>query len=161
MIFSKKQKEIVDRMKKKYSVKNLKTFRGMEGQGVNSTLYENGKKLCNVDDEGNGGCLLFYDWNVEKKISEELKSVGKVKFDTDSTYSFTYDAESFLNDIINEALETKDFKRRCKTKTLVITKKCGSGQFIEWKHIYSELMKKHLEKTYGNDLVEIINERFI
>ena len=168
MIFTDKQKTIVDRMKKKYSVKNLRTFRGMEGTGVNSTLYMNNKKLTNVDDEGNGGCLRFDDWNVEKQINEELKNVGKVKYDptgdgTDN-WEHTYDAEMFLNELIDKALEDKEYKRKCKTKTLVITNDCKRGQHIEWKYPFTQKLKEHIEKYYKaskSDLVEIINERYI
>jgi hypothetical protein len=164
MIFTDKQKTIVDRMKKKYSVKNLRTFRGMEGTGVNSTLYENGKKIGNVDDEGSGGCLRFDDWNIEKRINEELKNVGKVKYDEDSTYDFTYDAETLLNEIIDKALEDKEWKRKCRTKTLVITSDCTEGQYIAWKYPYEAKIKAHIEKYYKAskcNLVEIINERYI
>jgi hypothetical protein len=161
MIFTDKQKTIVDRMKKKYSVKNLRTFRGMEGTGVNSTLYMNNKKLTNVDDEGSGGCLRFHDWKIEESINKELKNVGKVKYDEDSTYDFTYDAETFLNEIIDKALEDKQYKTKCRKKTLVITTDCKDNQHIEWKYPYEAKIKAHIEKHYGKKLVEIINERYI
>jgi hypothetical protein len=164
MIFTDKQNTIVDIMKKKYSVKNLRTFRGMEGTGVNSTLYMNNKKLTNVDDEGNGGCLRFHDWDVEKKINEELRHVGKVKYDDSDTMTFTYDAEMFLNDLIDKALEDKQFKTKCRKKTLVITSDCKKGQHIEWKYPFTQKIKEHIEKYYKAskcDLVEIINERYI
>lgn len=44
-----------------YSVKNIKTFRGMEDTGYNSTLYRDGKKVANADYEGNGGSVRI-DW---------------------------------------------------------------------------------------------------
>ncbi len=162
MIFTKAQLKIVDPLKKKYSIKNLKTFRGMEGTGVNSTLYENGKKLCDVDDDGNGGCLNFYEYSVEEKIEKELKNVGKVKYDETDTSTFTYDAEMFLNELIDRAIEDKQFKRKCKMNTLIVTTKCNRGQHIEFKMPFNTITsRKLLEKRYGNELVEIINERYI
>jgi hypothetical protein len=164
MIFSKKQKDIVDKLKQKYSVKKLRTFRGMEGDGVNSTLYENGEAVCDVDDDGNGGCLNFGNYEVEEKLEKELKNVGKVKYDETDTMTFTYDAEMFLNDLIDAALEDKTYKRKCKTKTLVITSKCERGQHIEWKYKFSQNVKEQIEKYYKaskENLVEIINERYL
>jgi len=43
-----------------YSLKNVKTFRGMEGQGFNATLYRDGQRIGTVDDAGQGGCLDFH-----------------------------------------------------------------------------------------------------
>ena len=40
-----------------YSIKGLKTFMGMEGYGVNASLYYKGKKCAFIIDGGNGGCL--------------------------------------------------------------------------------------------------------
>jgi uncharacterized membrane protein YfhO len=162
MIFSKEQLKIVEPLKKKYSIKNLRTFRGMEGTGVNSTLYENGKKLCNVDDDGNGGCLNFYEYSVEEKIEKELKNVGKVKYDETDTYEFTYDAEMLLNELIDRALEDKQFKTKCKRNTLIVTTKCKRGQHIEFSIPFNTITsRKCLEKRYGDELVEIINERYL
>jgi hypothetical protein len=46
---------------KKYSVRNIKTFRGMEGKGFNATLYRNNTKVALVIDDANGGDYMF-EW---------------------------------------------------------------------------------------------------
>jgi len=162
MIFTEAQLKIVSPLKEKYSVKNLKTFRGMEGTGVNSSLYENNKKVCDVDDDGNGGCLDFSDYSVEEKLEKELKKVGKVKYDETDTMTFTYDAEMFLNELIDRALEDKQYKTKCKMKTLVVTTDCKRGQHLEFKIPFNTITsRKLLEMKYGGKLVEIINERYI
>jgi hypothetical protein len=159
MIFTEAQLKIVSPLKEKYSIKNIKTFRGMEDTGVNSTLYENGKKLCDVDDDGNGGCLHFSDYSVEEKLERELKNVGKVKYD--ETMTLTYDAEMFVNELIDRAVEDKQFKTKCKKNTLVVTTDCKRGQTYSWKNPFDAKFKKYLEVYYGKKLVEIINERYI
>lgn len=161
MILTEAQQKIVDQLKKKYSVKNVKLFRGMEGYGMNSTLYENGKKLCNVDDDGNGGCLNWGSWSIEQRLNEELKKVGKFKYDATDTMTFNFDAETFVNMLVDEYTEEKEYKRKCKTKTLFITTECQKGQYVIMNNAYTPQLKLHLENKYGNKLVEIINERYL
>ena len=50
-----------------YTIKGVKTFRGMEGQGFNATLCRDGKPVAHVDDEGCGGC---YNWRWLVKDAE-------------------------------------------------------------------------------------------
>ena len=164
MYFTKAQEKLLSPIKKRFSVKSVKMFRGREGHGVNANLYENNKEVCHCDDDGNGGCMFFNDWSVEARLTKELKIIGKVKYDeTDpDTDSYEYDAEMFVNDLINEALEEKEYKRKCKKHTLIITTKCNSGQYIEYKIPFNTITSRQLlEKKHGSDLVEIINERFI
>jgi hypothetical protein len=159
---TKEQKENLDKFAKRFEIKNLKTFRGMEGSGINSTLYENGKKVCNCDDSGDGGCLDFSEYAVQERLDKEIKKlVGTVKFNKGGMTT-EYDAECFVNDLISEALENKEFKSKCKKHTLIITTECGDGQFIMFKNtLFSPETKTFLEMKYRNKLVEIINERFI
>ena len=159
---TKEQQENLDKFAKRFEIKNLKTFRGMEGSGINSTLYENGKKLCNCDDDGNGGCLDFSEYAVQKRLDKELKKlVGTVKFN-EGGMTTEYDAECFVNDLIAEAEVNKQLKSKCKKNVLVLTTDCKSGQYLQYtKMIYNALTRPLLEKKLGNKLVEIINERFI
>ena len=153
------QLSIINKLKEVYSVRNIKTFRGMEGSGVNSTLYKDGKKACTVDDEGSGGCLLWGDWNFQTKLNLELGKVGKIACDG---FDLPYDADFFVEELISDALLNKEYKRKCKKKTLIITKDCKEdGQYIQINFPYSQRVKPELEKRYGDKLVEIINERFI
>ena len=160
---TKEQKENLDKFAKRFEIKNLKTFRGMEGSGVNSTLYENGKKLCNCDDDAWGGPMNFSDNKTQKRLDKELaKLIGKVKFDAIDNMETEYDAECFVNDLIAKADENKQLKSKCKKNVLVLTTDCKSGQYLQYtKMIYHALTRPLLEKKLGNKLVEIINERFI
>jgi len=158
-MYTQKQTEAINELKRKYSLKNIKTFRSMEGEGFNSTLYKDGKKLCNVDDEGVGGCLDFSDYKVEEALNKELKEkVGT--FDYDKT-KLEYNAEIFIDDLFNEFQENKMFKKQCKSKTLVITKDCKEGEYIQFKFEYGEKATEFIKSKYKDNLVEIINERFL
>jgi hypothetical protein len=49
--------EKIVELKKQYSVKNVKQFRGMEGYGFNATLYKGSIKIADFIDSGDGGCI--------------------------------------------------------------------------------------------------------
>lgn len=52
-------------------------------------------------------------------------------------------------------------KQRCRSRTLVVLHQHGEGQFIEWKKSYSPALAAEIRKHYGDDLKEIINERYL
>ena len=55
-----------------YTVKGVKSFRGMEGYGFNATLYNGSKRIAFVIDEGRGGGLLFRYFDMANgKVAEE------------------------------------------------------------------------------------------
>jgi len=157
-MYTQKQNEAIAELKKKYSLKNIKTFRSMEGQGFNSTLYKDGKKLCNVDDEGVGGCLDFSDYKIETALNKELKEkVGTFEYHGSK---LMYDSEIFIDELFNEYQTNKMFKSKCKNKTLIITKDCKDGEYRQFDHVYTTDFANYIRNKYKNDLVEIINERF-
>jgi hypothetical protein len=97
-----------------YSIKNLKTFRGMEGQGFNLTLYRDGIKVATVDDDANGGCFHFhwFDRNEEsilKKHCESLPNCGPFEI-----------MDAFVDELVNDALLSKKMLSSLKKKTLFV-----------------------------------------
>ena len=54
-------------------LKNVKTFRGMEGIGINADLYINGVKCLFVIDDANGGGMT-YEENIRHKDPELVKA---------------------------------------------------------------------------------------
>ena len=145
-------------------------FRGMEGYGMNSTLCKNGKPLCNVDDDGNGGEYNFYStnpknpfsWKEEQKLSEELTSLmGKVKYDEFDDFEVNFDTSMLVDLLVDEFEQEKTYKRHCKKKTCFITTDCKKGEFVTINVLYSDKVKQQLETKYGNKLVEILNEKYL
>ena len=51
----------MDNMKPRLAVKNIKTFNGHDGVGLDATLYFDGKKVCHVFDDARGG-EVEYHW---------------------------------------------------------------------------------------------------
>lgn len=170
----------------KYSVNGIKTFRGMEGHGFNANLLADGKKVCFIMDEGNGGCYS-YEWadNKEPKVNGQHRQISGVMMD----YPMT-PAEKAFNDYINampaydnpwhkgeksyhtddcvigkfvdEAEGEKFLKGKCKKLTLFTLKGDKVGEFrtinADYK-MHKMVIRQKLDAKYGRDY-EIINERF-
>lgn len=141
-----------------YTVKNIKTFRGRDGLGVNCSLYKDGKRIGTVDDMANGG---QYDYGLINdewiKLMEHVRTLPPVEFHGSTLEHLNPDM--FIGDLINDALEDKDLKRACKTKT-IITVKDADGYF-EYARKYGPESAENLHKWHGDNLKEIINERYI
>ena len=76
----------MDNMKPRLIVKNIKTFNGHDGVGLDATLYFDGKKVCSVFDDARGGEVEYRwtdgpDWNSEiAKQVREYVSTQPTKF---------------------------------------------------------------------------------
>lgn len=161
-----------------YSVKNVKTFRGMEGYGFNATLYRDNKRVAHVDDEGNGGCYRYHwfdyekprvevtyktydgkDWTrkatpEEAKFIEYLKSEGK-----DGEIEFE---DCFVGELVDDYENNKRFKRYCKKETVFRLYGDDEGAWRTLKVPYSDpRAEKYLKDKYGDKIEEIMNKRFM
>lgn len=162
MIFTDEQKTKLAEIKKRYSLKNIKTFMVMDTYGVNATVYRDGVKLGVAIDDGGEGEMYFQPRNVIDIIEYDVKDIGKVKYDGFDG-ELNYEANMLINQLINEILEKKEeekkLKKWCKTKTIIITTDCKPGQYLTYNFPYKKELKRQLEVKHNN-LVEIINERF-
>ena len=127
-----------------YSIKNLKSFMGMEGYGFNVNLYRGKKKVAFVIDEGNGGMINIdwllneqpLDWNDKKACDkwhndkqEEMERLEKhcatlPILDTSiPNFTLTVDCELFISELVNKFEKEKDLiKMMKKDIRLILTK---------------------------------------
>ena len=107
---SKEYKKATDMiLKSNFSVKSVKTFWGRDGVGVNANMYYNNKKIGSIIDSGNGGPLdIYYDHR------NEYKQVVKDFLFTLPKSDDQHDQEDLWNELINEYLLIKDFKKAMK-----------------------------------------------
>ena len=166
---------------KDFSVKAVKTFRSHDGGGFACNLYMKTKKVAEVVDDGWGGGLQFH-WldfkcpkvQITKKDNEETFSYNgtpneKILVELindlppieDYGMVMSQDLDTFVGDLVNNHLQEKEFKRKCKNKTLVITKDLRDGEYSVYSRPYSPEMKTWLEKSLGDNLVKIINEDYL
>ena len=143
-----------------YSVKNVKSFMGREGYGYNATLYRGKNKIAFLIDSANGGevSIEFINKDNEKELLEKhLKTLLQVdseigKLNVDAGWFVTACVEKWENE-----RDLRKMKRQCQTKTLFRTSNSTDGRYNIIPSVYDEKMKKHLYKTYGDD-IEIFNE---
>lgn len=150
-----------------YTVKNVKTFRGMEGQGFECSLYKDGKKIGTVTDDAQGGPYRFFLKKGEEEILQaHAKTLPKLPWgftphpplDPDG---MTQDADIVVNNLVEDFLEEKRLRKMCKSK-IIFTLHSDKGPVAYWemKNIFSPKMRTYLQDKYGDDLKEIINERY-
>jgi len=160
-----------------YTVKSVKTFRGREGMGFNATLCRDGKKVALVDDAANGGSYSYHwlDYKEGRKVEvdivnwqgkavkmhctpEQAKFVEHVRAHTKETFE---PEDRFVVDLVDDFEEAKTLKRWCRTKTVIILKGDAKGNYHTFNDKYSAAMKAYIEKKYGDQVAEIVNERFV
>lgn len=165
----------------KIDFKNVKTFQGMEGVGINADLYINGVKCYFIYDSGDGGELNFQDiikGDITKiqfnkmLLDEYIKSLPKKKWNIGGKEKFyPVTLEDYINDKIVEWDEQKR-KKAFKKKTQKLFNTCivfgvpdsGTYQYLNYKKPLSSFPKPFLEnqienvqKKYCNGDVQILN----
>jgi hypothetical protein len=133
-----------------YTVRNVKTFIGMEGQGFNATLCRDGKPIAFVIDDANGGCFHF-QWNSrdeEKSLESVCKELPPTQFEG---MTITYNPDMLLTRLIDEHLNGKRLERIAKGKTLFRVK---GDDPEEWRtlNIVGDKAAKYLASRYGEKL---------
>jgi len=168
-----------------YEVKNVKTFKGMEGDGFNASLYRNGKKVAFVIDSANGGEYNFQwvDWkspradiNItdykgephtfkgspeEKILYEHIETLPLEK----SEYSpdgMKADTDTFVSDLVSKYVSEGWMKRQLKKKYLFqIGKEIGGESYQTFKKTSSMTKAKvieHIEKNYPNQKYKLLGD---
>lgn len=153
-----------------YTLKGVKMFRGMDGQGLNATLWRGTKKVAFILDEGCGGMIRF-DWvdrmHGESKeealfeifIAEQKQKADNTKKDefgkTEQEY---FDGEHWVNALVDKMENDKRFRKACKTKTLFqVGDKVGSEDFMAIKGVDLKT-RQYIEKKYAGQKIRILND---
>ncbi len=158
----KQRQQILEAAKKhQYEIKGLKTFKGMEGMGgFNVTLYREGKRIAFVINEDNGGC---FDWQgMSREEESKLKDICKT-IEPDTSYPsipIECDMDIFISVMVGNLEEERDWRRKCKTKTIVLLHSNSEGQYIQYDYPFSPKLAQHIRTKHGTDLKEIVNERY-
>ena len=62
-----------------YSVRNVKCFRGMEGEGFNATFYRDGRRIAFVIDDASGGEIHIQWTDPHTRDAEEIRFLEFLK----------------------------------------------------------------------------------
>jgi len=139
-----------------YTVRNVKTFIGMEGHGFNATLCRDGKPIAFVIDDANGGCLHF-QWTIpaEEAVLEAVcKQMPPTEFEG---MSITYNPDRLLSRLVDDHENDKRLKRIAKKKTLFRVK---GDDPDEWRtlNITGKTASLYLAKKYGEQLETVYGQ---
>jgi len=147
-----------------YSVKNVKTFKGHDGIGMNCDLYRGKTKIADCHDGAYGGEIeiRFFGENRRKEedlLQEICASLPLVPFEHGDDYAV--DMSSFVDDLANKALLEKDIKKMkkvCQTKTLFKTSTSKIGAYSIIPSPPSESIRAYIKEKFGE--CEIFNDVF-
>ena len=119
-------------------LKNVKTFKGIDGNGFNASIYMDNKKIGIVSDYGDGGEM---DFNITPQFCYAFEQ--KVK-----NSSFSY-PDTFITRILDLLLIEKSFKKSVKKypKSNPVTIA-----------VYSEAFKGAGEKTFSGKIYTAVEK---
>lgn len=143
-----------------YEVKGVKSFVGMEGYGFNATLYKDGKKVAFVIDDANGGCynFQFESAELEKEFFAYVKTLPALDF---QGTKLDMDGDLYVGGLVEQYETQKKLRSWCKKKTVFTLKGDAEGEYRTLANVFGEKIRAYIEKRYANELVEIINLRFV
>lgn len=137
-----------------YSIRNVRTFKGMEGMGgFNLTLCKNGKAIGEVINDDSGGCNMY---RLDRTEQAELDAFAKAQLPKEK-FEVT---DMFISAMLDAYEVAKQIKRWCKTKTVFRLKGEKEGTFHTMMAPYSDpRIRPHLDKTYAGTIAELYNEK--
>jgi len=156
---------MVTMTKESIQLKNVKIAWHMsEGTtAFTASLYIDGKKAADVKNEGRGGDNhpRFTDRELQKEFYEFCTTLPY----PGESFNMTYD--SFIGILLDEWIENDDWKKACRKGLVFLLKSDGivdkekSHMYHITKGKYSATLAQQVREKHGDNLLEIVNERFI
>ena len=154
-----------------WTVKNVKSFRGREGDGFNATLYRDGKRVALVDDAANGGCYSYtwFDRNADTVVEIHVhgykgeprtyKGSPEEKLFAEYCDAQTYkDKDHVVAVLVDEYQASKWLRSKCRKQTLFRLKGDAEGNYRTVRAPYSDAVRDYLRGKYGDRIEAIANE---
>src|SRR6187455_1012812 len=111
----------------KVELKSIKyaAFASQETSCFSATVFVDGKKAGEVENDGHGGSNTYHPWQLKDTLDAYGKTLPLVKEDW-CDEPFTQDAESIISDLLMDHLAVRDYVRISK-KRILYTKKGMQG----------------------------------
>lgn len=157
-----------------YSLKNLKTFTGMEGGGYEASLYKGNTKIGTAMNAGDGGSDIFrfvsreaeseftafandwYETSDSKREWDEFVAQNKLDSSPDGATAQAHKLESWVSEEEGRMETKKWLKRNAKNKTLfrLLGDEKGTWRTINktGQTVIDQILKKYsgkIEVIYG------------
>jgi hypothetical protein len=163
--------------KPRCELKNVKTFRGHDGIGLDADLWINGIKCMHIFDDARGGEFEYEHCIYKNPKAEKVKANIRLLEDwinaqpkvhsDELNFDYTYDLDIFVNELLEE-MEHKKFEAKKKKlyETAIVAGKPNSKSYMSWKlprpvaFYPANVLKNFIEKNvrpYLKDGVVILN----
>lgn len=139
---------------KNLTIKGLKTWVTHDGGGYQFNLYEDGKKVLFVHNDGNGGCLDLEpldDGEFLQRLNAHCASLPArvLKYDGLPEMTLEVSSETFLEDLLNEHEQAKQIAK-AKKKGVVFTLNGKANEFYTLTNSDTAQAIAYLDKKYPN-----------
>lgn len=113
-------------------VRNVRTFRGMDGNGYNAVLYVNGKRAADVLDEGSGGgTWLRRPYHDPAAVAALEAAVLALPPEPSQYGPLAMTMDLFLGLLCEDAIEATRLARLAKKNTLYRTPDMARGEWVK------------------------------
>ena len=137
-----------------YTVKNIKTFVGMEGHGFNASLYRDGIKVAFVVDDASGG-MVDFQWDdytdpthkEEHLLEAHCQALPEVE--VLKGHTMKQDPELFVSRLVEDFNLRKRLKTSLKKKTIFL----HNGIVLENKTIYTPTFHAQVHMKYPGAVI--------
>ncbi|MFA5353699.1 MAG: hypothetical protein WC291_05675 [Thermodesulfovibrionales bacterium] len=155
-----------------WSITRFKEFRGHDGGGFNLNLLLKGKMVAQVDNDGWGGGFSYrwLDKGAEEAFTVIVASLPKWVDEEDPEFpqlfpeGLDYDMDMAIEEfLIDPFVQNKQWKAACKRNgnTVIRLHSLKKGEYITIYQACTPDVKEGIRKKYGEDLIEIVNDRYI
>jgi hypothetical protein len=139
---------------KNLSIKGLKTWATHDGGGYQFNLYEDGKKVLFVHNDGNGGCLDLEPLDggeFLKRLNAHCASLPArvLKYDGLPEMTIEVSSETFLEDLLSDYEQAKQIAK-AKKKGVVFTLNGNAKEFYTLTNSDMAQAIAYLDKKYPN-----------
>jgi hypothetical protein len=159
---------MVEMTKESITLKNVKVAHHMseETTAFTATLHINGKKAAYVKNEGRGGDNYprFLNRELETEFHEFCATLPVVKDEwhiENNIEPSPMDYDSFIGDLLTEWMENDDWKKACRKGLVFLLKDGPPGAYRITNGKYSAILAEKIREKHGDNLLEIVNERFL
>lgn len=145
------------------TLKNVKVAANLsrETNAFTASVYFAGKRVGSAYNSGCGGITLvkLLDPNDSRAVEEFVKAdpVARIL----AAESLTTPVEAVIDTLVDDHVELQWLKKKCRKHTLVVLKSHREGDMAQFSRPYTARFAERLREQHGDNLVEIINERFV
>ena len=148
----------------KVELKRVKIANNMSQETVAFTadLWVNNAKIADLRNDGRGGPNHIMPIMVKNESTiDRIRAFEKWCEAQPPCDDLPMTADFYISLMLERFEMDKEYRKLCKTKTLIRRKGNREDQFHVWPHRYCPELATHIRQVEGNRLLEIVNERYI